>query len=152
MSKLRVLFICEHNSARSQMAEAFLRKVGDDEFEVESAGLEPKPINQLAIEAMKEVGIDIKNQPSRSVFDLYKQGNLYNHVITVCDDAADKCPLFPGYTKRHHWPFDDPAGFSGTWEEKLAQTRRVRDQIEYKIRGWVAEMRLANRLYNKSNN
>ncbi|MFZ3047080.1 MAG: arsenate reductase ArsC [Desulfatirhabdiaceae bacterium] len=148
MSKLRVLFICEHNSARSQMAEAFLRKYGGDEFDVESAGLEPTPINPLAVEVMKEVGIDINHKTSQSVFALFKQGNLYTHVITVCDAAADKCPVFPGYTKRHHWPFDDPARFSGPWEEQRAQTRQIRDQIEYKIKEWVAEMRLMIRRHN----
>ncbi len=141
MTKTRVLFICEHNSARSQMAEAFLRKHGDDQFEVESAGLEPREINPLVIEVMKEAGIEMSGKHAQSVFDLFRQGNLYGHVITVCDDLANKCPIFPGITKRHHWPFDDPARFSGTWDEKIAKTRQVRDQIEHRIREWIAENR-----------
>ncbi len=150
MTRIRVLFICEHNSARSQMAEAFLRKYGGDQFEVEGAGLEPAEINPLAIAAMKEVGIDIGDKKSQSVFVLFKRGNLYEHVITVCDDAAEKCPLFPGYVKRHHWPFDDPARFLGTWEERLAQTRRVRDQIESRVKEWITEIRLLEGLHPES--
>ena len=137
----RVLFICEHNSARSQMAQAFLRKLGGDAFEVESAGLEPTALNALAVEVMREVGLDISGNKPQSVFELVKQGKLYRYVITVCDEAAAKCPIFPGVTQRLHWPFADPANFEGTWEQKLEQTREVRDEIETKISQWLSELK-----------
>jgi arsenate reductase len=140
MTKEKVLFICGHNSARSQMAEAFLRKYGGDRFEAESAGLEPTELNPLAVEAMKEVGLDISGQTPQSVFELYKKGKIFSHVITVCDQAASQCPIFPGLTQRHHWPFDDPAAFTGTWDEKLAQTRQVRDRIENTIKDWLTSV------------
>lgn len=134
MNKKKVLFVCVHNSARSQMAEAFLKQMAEDRFEVESAGLEPGKLNPLAIEAMKEVGIDISQNKTKSVFDFYKQGKRYDYVITVCDESqAGKCPVFPGAAERMHWGFDDPAGFQGTWEEKLEKTRQVRDKIKQKI-------------------
>ncbi len=139
--KRRVLFICEHNSARSQIAAAFLRKYGSDDYDVDSAGLEPTELNPLAVAVMKEVGIDISDQKPQSVFDLFRQGKLYQAIITVCQPAADKCPIFPGVTKRLHWPFDDPAQFTGTWEQKLSQTRRIRDQIEGAIKEWISENR-----------
>ena len=137
--KKRVLFICEHNSARSQIAAAFLRKHGGDDYDVESAGLEPTELNPLAVAVMREAGIDISDQKPQSVFGLFKQGKLYQTIIAVCQPAADKCPIFPGVAKRLHWPFDDPAHFTGTWEEKLSQTRQVRDQIEDTIKEWISE-------------
>ncbi|MFP4573973.1 MAG: arsenate reductase ArsC, partial [Desulfobacterales bacterium] len=133
MSKKRVLFICVHNSARSQMAEAFLKQEAKESVEVESAGFEPTKLNPLAVAAMDEVGLDISGNKPQSVFELFKEGRLYTEVITVCDEGAEKCPVFPGLSQRLHWPFDDPAGFEGTWEEKLEQTRRVRDEIREKI-------------------
>ena len=135
--KRRTLFICEHNSARSQIAAAFLRKYGGDDYDVESAGLEPSELNPLAVAVMREAGIDISDQKPQSVFDLFRLGKLYQTIITVCQPAADKCPIFPGVAKRLHWPFDDPAQFTGTWEEKLSQTRQVRDQIEDTIKEWI---------------
>jgi arsenate reductase len=141
MMKRRTLFICEHNSARSQIAAAFLRKYGGDDYDVESAGLEPAELNPLAVAVMREAGIDISDQKPQSVFDLFRQGKLYQTIITVCQPAADKCPIFPGVAKRLHWPFDDPAQFTGTWEEKLSQTRQVRDQIEDTIKEWISENR-----------
>jgi len=137
--KKRVLFICEHNSARSQIAAAYLRKYGSDDYDVESAGLEPTELNPLAVAVMREVGIDISDQKPQSVFGLFKLGKLYQTIITVCQPAADKCPIFPGVAKRLHWPFDDPAQFTGTWEQKLSQTRQVRDQIEDTIKEWISE-------------
>ena len=139
--KKRVLFICEHNSARSQIVAAYLRKYGSDDYDVESAGLEPTELNPLAVAVMREVGIDISDQKPQSVFGLFKLGKLYQTIITVCQPAADKCPIFPGVAKRLHWPFDDPAHFTGTWEEKLSQTRQVRDQIEDTIKEWISENR-----------
>ncbi|MFP4194901.1 MAG: arsenate reductase ArsC [Desulfobacterales bacterium] len=137
MSKKRVLFICVHNSARSQMAEAFLKQEAGESVEVESAGLEPTKLNPLAVAAMDEVGLDISKNRPQSVFELFKDGRLYTEVITVCDEGSEKCPVFPGLSQRLHWPFDDPAGFEGTWEEKLEQTRRVRDEIREKIHEWL---------------
>ncbi|MBS3809629.1 MAG: arsenate reductase ArsC [Desulfobacterales bacterium] len=141
MSKKRVLFICVHNSARSQMAEAFLKQEAGESVEVESAGLEPTKLNPLAVAAMDEVGLDISKNRPQSVFELFKEGRLYTEVITVCDEGAEKCPVFPGLSQRLHWPFDDPAGFEGTWEEKLEQTRRVRDEIREKIHEWLVEQK-----------
>lgn len=137
----RVLFICEHNSARSQMAEGFLKDLAGDGVSVESAGFEPTEINPLAVAVMKEVGIDISEKKTQNVFELFKKGNLYTHVITVCDETADKCPVFPGLTKRLHWPFSNPENFAGTWEEKLEQARRLRDEIRDKIRHWLDDAR-----------
>ena len=120
--KEKVLFICVHNSARSQMAEEYLRKIAPDRFEVESAGLEPGTINPLVAEALKEEGIDITRKKTNSVFEFYKEGHRYHHVITVCSkEAAERCPVFPGAgsIQRLHWPFDDPSQVTGTHEEKL---------------------------------
>src|SRR3989339_951120 len=137
MDKQKVLFVCVHNSARSQMAEAFLKKYGGDRFEVESAGLEPGTLNPVVVEAMKEVGIDISGNKTKSVFDFYKQGKLYDYVITVCDEAsAQRCPIFPGNAVKMNWSFTDPSGFTGTDQEKLAKVRVVRDSIESKIKEW----------------
>lgn len=135
MDKKKVLFVCVHNSARSQMAEAFLKQMAGDKFEAESAGLEPGKLNPLVIEVMKEAGIDISQNKTKSVFDSYKQGKQYDYVITVCDESqAGACPVFPGKGERLHWGFPDPSIFQGSWEEKLAKTREVRDQIETKIK------------------
>jgi len=138
MDKKKVLFICVHNSARSQMAEAFLKQIAGDRFEVESAGLEPGNLNPLAVEVMKEAGIDISQNKTKSVFDFYKQGKQYDYVITVCDESQAKgCPVFPGKGERLHWGFDDPSGFTGSHEEKLSKTRIVRDAIRDKIKKWL---------------
>jgi len=140
MNKKSVLFVCVHNSARSQMAEAFLKKYGGDRFEVESAGLEPGKLNPIVVEVMKEAGIDISQNKTKSVFDFYKQGKQYDYVITVCDESqSGRCPVFPGAGNRIHWGFADPYGFQGTWEEKLEKTRQVRDQIRQKIEQWVEQ-------------
>ena len=137
----KVLFLCIHNSARSQMAEAYLKKFGGDNFIVESAGLEPGKLNPLAVEVMKEDCIDIANNPTKDVFDLFKQGKVYNYVITVCDAAnAERCPIFPGMLRKLAWSFKDPSSFSGTQEEKLAQTRTVRDEIKEAVQGFVNEL------------
>ena len=134
MDKVRVLFICVHNSARSQMAEAFLKQFAGDSLEVESAGFQPGDLNPLAVEAMAEIGIDISGNSTKSVFEFFKQGELYDYVITVCDDMNEKrCPVFPGVTHRWHWPFPDPSALSGTHEEQLEQVRKIRDQIKAKV-------------------
>ncbi len=135
---IKVLFVCIHNSARSQMAEAFVNKYGQDKIVAESAGLEPGRLNPIVVEAMKDIGIDISNNPTKSVFDFYKQGNLYNYVITVCDETSgEQCPLFPGITERLHWGFPDPSSFIGTHHERLEKTKDVRDAIEKKIVDWI---------------
>ncbi len=139
MAKQEILFVCIHNSARSQMAEELLRKLAGDRFEVESAGIEPGKLNPVVVEVLKEIGIDITGKKTQAVMDLLKQSKLYNYVITVCDEtSAERCPIFPGVAKRLHWGFPDPSKFEGTWEQKLAQNRVVRDQIKQKIGQWLA--------------
>jgi arsenate reductase len=138
MDKMKVLFVCVHNSARSQMAEAFLNQMASDKFEAESAGFEPGKLNPMVVEAMKEISIDISNNQTKSVFDFFKQGRLFHFVIAVCDGAsAERCPIFPGITKRLGWSFEDPASFTGTHEEKLAKTRLVRDSIKSEIENFI---------------
>lgn len=134
MNKLKILFICQHNSGRSQIAEAYLKQFGEDYFEVESAGLEPaEHVNPLVVEVMKEEGLDLSQNKPQSVFDIFKAGYLYDHVITVCAETEPKCPIFPGTTKRWHWPFEDPASVEGTRAEKLAKVRNIRDQIKERL-------------------
>lgn len=130
----KVLVICEHNSARSQMFEEYLRAFGRGEFRVESAGLEPTRINPLVVEVMKEDGFDLSEKGTQSVFDLFRTGQLFDYVITVCDEAASsKCPVFPGITHRIHMPFPDPSALTGSDEEKKAETRRIRDGIKQAV-------------------
>ena len=142
MIKKRVLFICVHNSARSQMAEALLKHLAGDKFEVESAGFQPGKLNPLAVEVMKEIGIDISGNTTKSVFDFYKAGKKYDYVITVCDESqSGQCPVFPGGGQKLHWGFDDPSGFKGSWEERITKTRKVRDRIRDKIEDWIKAIR-----------
>ncbi len=139
MDKMKVLFVCIHNSARSQMAEAFLNRLGGDRFEAESAGFEPGTLNPIVVEALNEIGIDISRNKTKSVFDLYKQGRIYQYVVTVCDESnSERCPIFPGLVRqRMNWSFQDPSSFTGSPAERLAQTRVVRDQIKTKIEDFV---------------
>jgi len=140
MQKQKVLFICVHNSARSQMAAALLNETCGEFFEAHSAGLEPGKINPLAVDALQEIGIDISQNPTKRVFDVWKSGQLFQFVVTVCSEAEAKgCPIFAGVTTRLHWSFDDPSKFTGTHEEQLAKTRRVRDQISGKIDAFCEE-------------
>jgi arsenate reductase (thioredoxin) len=146
MDRKRVLFVCVHNSARSQMAEAFLKEMAGDLFEVESAGFEPAELNPLAIAAMEEAGHDISGNRADSVFERFRNGELFDYVIAVCDRASgQRCPTFPGITKRLDWNFDDPSAFEGTREERLEKTRGVRDRIRARLEEWVAEIRAENR-------
>lgn len=138
MLESRVLFLCTGNSARSQMAEAFLRRHGGDRFEVFSAGLEPKGINPLTRQVMTERGYDLAGQRSKDVFEFIGRVH-FGHIITVCSNAEARCPIFPGVAHRIFWPFDDPAAVEGSDEAKLAEFRRVRDQIEARILAWLAE-------------
>ena len=140
MEKRKVLFVCVHNTARSQMAEAFLKKYGGDNFDAENAGLEPGKLNPFVVDAMKEIGVDISTNKTKSAFDLWKAGRLFSYVITVCDESsAEQCPLFPGTVKRLQWSFPDPAVFTGSYEEKLAKVREVRDQIKQRILEFISE-------------
>jgi Protein-tyrosine-phosphatase len=138
MNKPRVLFLCTGNSCRSQMAEAFLRKYAGDQFEVYSAGLTPKPINPLTIKVMEEIGFDMSSQYSKPL-TIYLGKLHFGYLITVCSNAEDKCPIFPGMGIRLHWPFDDPAEFEGSEQEKLLKFREVRDQIDQKVHEWALE-------------
>jgi arsenate reductase len=141
--KIKVLFLCVHNSGRSQMAEAFLRAYGGDKFDVQSAGLAPRNIHTLVIRVMKEIHMDISKNTSDNVFDFYRQGNLYDYVITVCDESIESlCPVFPGITRRLHWPFPDPSRVTGTKEEKLAGIRKIRDEIHDRIMTWLKSLRI----------
>jgi arsenate reductase len=137
----KVLFICVHNSARSQMAEAFLNKICGVQFEAHSAGLEPGKLNPLAVEAMREIGIDISQNQTQSVFDVFKSGELSSYVITVCDEtSAQRCPIFPGVARRLHWSFPDPSALRGTHEERLVGTRKIRDEIRARVEMWCDKM------------
>ena len=137
MKKGKILFVCIHNSARSQMAEAWTNHLCGDFFEAQSAGLEPGKLNPLAVKVMREAGIDISRKKTQNVFDLFKSGKLFNYVITVCDEAgAQKCPVIPSAGKKIHWSFPDPSQVTGTEEEKLAKVREIRDLIRNKIEEW----------------
>lgn len=139
---ISVLFLCVHNSARSQMAEAYLRKMAGDLFVAESAGLEPGALNPYVVRALREDGIDISGKETRSVFALHAQGRRFQYVVTVCaKEAAERCPVFPGHHKKLFWPFPDPSTFTGTDEEIMRQVRSVRDAIREKVREFAEEMR-----------
>ena len=138
--KRKVLFVCVSNSARSQMAEAFLDDACPDEFEAESAGLEPGTLNPLAVAAMQEIGIDLSAKSTKSAFDLFKAGRLYSYVITVCDEAsAERCPIFPGNARRLHWSFPIPQ--LGRYVGRTPRPHtRIRDAIRAKIAAWCREV------------
>lgn len=143
MKKIRILFICVHNTARSQMAEAMANRYHGDIIIAESAGFEPgRPLNELAVEAMSEISIDISGNSSKGVFELFKKGEMYGYVITVCDEStAERCPVFPGVTKRLHWSLEDPASFTGSFEERMEQTRSVRESIRKRLELLMEEIR-----------
>jgi arsenate reductase (thioredoxin) len=130
--KQRVLFLCTGNSCRSQMAEGYLRHLAGDRFEVESAGTLPSQVNPLAIRAMKEKGIDISGHRSKNVAEF--PGQHFTHVVTVCDNARQQCPIFPANSIRLHWPLQDPAEAVGDEEERMRKFREVRDEIERRVR------------------
>lgn len=132
----RVLFLCTHNSARSQIAEGLLRAMGQGKFEVFSAGTEATHIRPLAIEAMDEVGIDIRGQYSKVLTKYLNEP--FDYVITVCDQANESCPVFPGASHRLHWSFPDPSRATGRHEEQLAVYRQVREAIAARLREWLA--------------
>ena len=122
------------------MAEAFLKKYGGETFDVESAGIEPGKLNPVVIDAMKEIGIDISKNQTKSAFDFIKQGKWFNYVITVCDETSgERCLIFPGIVKRLHWTFDDPSSFAGSYEDKLNNTRVVREAVKSMIIEFIKE-------------
>ena len=136
----KVLIICTHNSARSQMAEAYLQQMGGKNFQVQSAGFEPGPINPDVIKVLLEDGIDISTKSSQKVFDLFQQGRIFDFVITICEQEEDRCPIFPGLTHRLHLPFPDPSQVSGDEEHRLNTIRDIRDGIKEKMqefKNWV---------------
>jgi arsenate reductase (thioredoxin) len=141
MAKQPVLFVCIHNSARSQMAEAWLNHLYGDRFAAESAGLEPGTLNPYAVRVMAEEGIDISKAQTKSVQAMAQSGRQFDYVVTVCDkEAAERCPLFPGKGERLHWSFPDPSQAKGSDEEKMVQVRAVRDEIRTKIEEWTDSM------------
>lgn len=138
--KRKILFICVHNSARSQMAAAFLNDICGNECEAQSAGLEPGTLNPLVVEVMREIGIDISGNKTQAVSDVLKSGQVFACVVTVCSEAeAGGCPIFPGPTQRLHWPFPDPSKVEGAREEKLEKIRQIRDTIRARIEQFCAE-------------
>lgn len=139
--KKKILFVCIHNSARSQMAEAIVNNFYNDRFEAESAGIEAGKLNPFAVKAMLEMGIDISGNKTSDVFEYFKEGRRYDYVITVCDEAnAERCPIFPTALKTIHLGFEDPSAIAGTDEEKLAGTARIRDEIKAKLDSLLAEL------------
>jgi arsenate reductase (thioredoxin) len=129
----KVLFVCIHNSARSQMAEAYFNKYTNGKHISESAGITAGVLNKYVVEVMKEDGIDISNNLTKEVFDLYKKGKIYSHIISVCEETTQKCPIFPGITKRISWSIEDPSGLIGSEKEKIEKTREIRDKIKNKV-------------------
>jgi arsenate reductase len=138
MEKTRVLFLCTGNSARSQMAEAWLRKYAGERFEVYSAGLEPTAINPLTLQVMQEAGVDMNTAYSKGLGEFMGRVH-FGYLITVCGKAEEKCPIFPDMGVRLHWPYEDPAAFVGTEEQKVAMFRQVRDAIEAQVKSWILE-------------
>jgi arsenate reductase len=139
VDRQRVLFLCTGNSARSQMAEAFLRKYGGDRFEACSAGIEPRGLNSLTVKVMAEVGLDPTAYRSKGIEEFLGKLPIQT-LITLCDDAEKRCPaVWPGATTRLHWWFEDPAALEGSPAQKLAKFRQVRDQIEHRIQAWLRE-------------
>jgi arsenate reductase len=123
------------------MCEAFLKHYADDRFDAQSAGLEPGKLNPMVVEVMAEIGIDISRNKTKSVFDVWKSGEAFQCVVAVCDsESAEKCPIFPGITKRLHWPFHDPSKVTGTREQKLQKVRDIRDQIAARVQDWLASL------------
>lgn len=137
MDKERVLILCTGNSARSQMAEGILRDIAGDRFDVESAGTTPSHVRPEAIEAMREIGIDISSHRSKSVDEFSAQ--QFDHIVTVCDNAKESCPVFPGGAERTHWSFDDPAAVEGTHENRVDAFRRIRDEIYDRLTRFVKD-------------
>ncbi|MGB9696537.1 MAG: arsenate reductase ArsC [Ignavibacteria bacterium] len=142
MDKTRILFVCIHNSARSQMAEAFVNTFYSDKFVAESAGLEPGKLNPFVVKSMAEIGIDISHNKTKDVFEFYRQEKVFDYVITVCDETSgERCPVFPGALRRIHWSFPDPSSFTGSEEEKLEKIAEVRDAIKAKVEEFIKSIK-----------
>lgn len=135
----RVLFVCIHNSGRSQMAEAFLNELGGAEFVAESAGVDPRPINPEVVQVMQEVGYDLSGVRSDNIVHFFREGRLYEQVIYVCERGTEQgCPVFPGVRKTLHWPYPDPATLTGDEAERLESLRGIRDRIRERVEEWLA--------------
>ena len=135
-----MLFICVHNSARSQMAAAFANHYGEGKVLADSAGLEPGVLNQRVVAVMKEIGIDISMNVPKSVMEVYKSGAQFDYIVTVCDPkAAERCPIFPGNAVKMHWGFDDPSRLTGGETEIMTEVQRIRDEIREKVAQWIKE-------------
>ena len=141
MKMEKVLFVCIHNSARSQMAEALLRNYAGQHFDVYSAGLEPKGINPLTIQVMEELGLDLSGHTSKDLYSFIGKIS-FDTMITVCGRAEQSCPIFPGMGTRMHWDIEDPSKFSGTPAEKLAKFREIRGCLDQKIRLWLSQQNI----------
>jgi arsenate reductase len=138
--KIKVLFICVHNSARSQMAQEYLKLLGGEKFEVESAGYEPTAVNPYVIKAMLEEGVDLSSKKTQSVYDLIRENRFFGIIITVCNRAREEeCPVFPGVTKKLHWELENPEDFTGTDEEIMEKVRLLRDKIKTMVQSFIAE-------------
>ncbi len=136
----KILFLCVHNAARSQMAEAFLNQYGGEEFAAESAGFEPTELNPVVIDVMKEAGIDLSAKKTQSVNDVFQSGRFFGYIVTVCDRAREaECPIFPGVSKKLHWNLEDPEDYTGTAEEIRAKTAALRDRIKEKVLTFIEE-------------
>lgn len=141
LDRIKVLFICVRNSARSQIAEEFLRKLGGDGFSVESAGLDPGEIDPYVVKVMKEEGVDLTDKKTNDVWDLFKNERVYDYVITVCEKKwEEKCPTFPGIYKRENWEIPDPKGFQGEEEAKLDQYRKLKDIVKLRVELFLDEI------------
>jgi len=137
----KILFVCIHNSARSQMAEAFINRLAPDRFLAQSAGLEPGKLNPVVVEVMNEIGFDLSSNKTKSVHDFIKSGEQFEYIITVCDEAsAERCPVFPGKGIKMHLNFPDPSALRGSQEEKLRRTRQIRDQIRMAMEQWLRKV------------
>jgi arsenate reductase len=142
MEVKKVLFVCIHNSARSQMAEAFLNAMAPARFKAESAGIEPGKLNPIVVDVMGDAGIDISSNRTKGIQDLIDEGRSYDYIITVCDEAnAERCPMFPGAGTRIHMGFDDPSALEGSYEERREKIKIIRDQIKECLQRWVKEER-----------
>ena len=132
------MFVCIHNSARSQMCEAFVRHYASDRFEVHSSGIESGTLNPLVVQAMTEIGISMKGQYAKPAKEYIDRNEKFDYVVTVCDESsAERCPIFPGKHSRMHWGFPDPSALQGTDEQKLAGIRPIRDDIQQKVLAWL---------------
>lgn len=135
---IKILFVCIHNSARSQMAEAFVNSLAEGKIFAQSAGLTPGKMNPLVVAVMNEIGLDLSKNRAKSVAEFIDRRESFDYVVTVCDEAsAEQCPAFPGKAKRLHWSFADPSSIAGNDQEKISQTRKIRDQIHVKVKQWV---------------